>query len=90
MLGVIGGRDSPAWLRGVATAVPNPKSPAGCHSDKFASLSLLILLKVVPFSCGPAPHVSDHRLAALIHMHMLELSCRAPPRAPPSLLSAPP
>ena len=72
MLGVIGGRDSPAWLRGVATAVPNPKSPAGCHSDKFASLSLLILLKVVPFSCGPAPHVSDHRLAALIHMHMLE------------------
>ena len=75
MLGVIGGRDSPAWLRGVATAVPNPKSPAGYHSDKFASLSLLILLKVVPFSCGPAPHFRS-RLAALIHMHMLESSCR--------------
>ena len=70
--GVIGARDSPAWLRGAATAVPNPKLPAGCHSDTFASLSLLILLEVAPVSCGPAPHVSDDGLATLIHMHMFD------------------
>jgi hypothetical protein len=31
-----------------------------------------MLLEVVPFSCGPAPHISDHRLATLIHMHMFD------------------
>jgi hypothetical protein len=51
--------------------VPAPKSAEGPGRLDFASLSLLILLKVVPFSCGPAPHVSDDGLTALIHMHML-------------------
>jgi hypothetical protein len=33
---------------------------------------LLILLKGVPFSCGPTPHVSDDGLAPLIHMDVLD------------------
>ena len=37
--------------------------------ERRQSLLLLILLQVVPLSCGPAPHVSDYRLAAL-HRHM--------------------
>ena len=45
-------------------------SAAGVTTSAPASLSLLTLLKVVPF--GPAPHVSDYRLLALIHMYMLD------------------
>jgi hypothetical protein len=38
-----------------------------------SSISFILLeVEVVPFSCGPAPHVSDDGLAALIHMHMLD------------------
>jgi hypothetical protein len=45
-------------------------SQATVTTSAPASLSLLTLLKVVPF--GPASHVSDDRLLALIHMYMLD------------------
>jgi hypothetical protein len=41
---------------------------------------LLILLEVVPFSCGPAPHVSDDGLASLlILLEVVPFSCGPAP-----------
>jgi hypothetical protein len=54
----MGGHSEPPRLR---------RRPFGLSS----SISF-ILLEVVPFSCGPASHVSDDGLATFIHVHMLD------------------
>ena len=67
--------DSGALRRGVAPAVPNSKSPAGSHSDTFASRSLALSISKLRFAFSSAtmlPHIPNKRLAALIDMHMLD------------------
>jgi hypothetical protein len=53
------------WSGALPAGAAPPASASGRSNNILSQLRKL-------FPCGPAPHISDHRLAAVVHMHMLD------------------